>query len=77
MQGHVSVYFMKVNIEQPPAMPFIKTSNKKLPVSTLLDIKSQKCGLRHTVYSVSGNEYTGEWLNNKKHGEILFGVTFH
>ncbi|XP_047425224.1 MORN repeat-containing protein 3 isoform X2 [Mugil cephalus] len=56
-------------IKLPSAMPSIKTSNRNLPKSTLLDIKSQKCGTRHTVYSVSGNEYTGEWLNNKKHGK--------
>nr|XP_033503598.1 MORN repeat-containing protein 3 [Epinephelus lanceolatus] len=50
-------------------MPYFKTSKKNLPLSTLLDIKSQKCGPRCTVFSVNGNEYTGEWLDNKKHGE--------
>ncbi|CAN9504882.1 unnamed protein product [Ophioblennius macclurei] len=48
-------------------MPYIK-SQENLSASTLLDIKSQKCGLRHTVYSVTGNQYTGEWQNDKKHG---------
>lgn len=52
------------------AMPFLKRPPTSPPLSTLLDIKSQKCGLRHTVFSASGNEYTGEWQNNKKHGEI-------
>lgn len=51
------------------AMPFLKRPPTSPPLSTLLDIKSQKCGLRHTVFSASGNEYTGEWQNNKKHGK--------
>eukprot|EP01136_Pigoraptor_vietnamica_P034020 Opistho-1_new@97521 len=33
------------------------------------DTLAQKRGLRHTVYSVNGDEYTGEWENNKKHGK--------
>lgn len=37
---------------------------------------SQKNGLRCTVYSPSGNKYTGEWLDNKKHGEIPLNVGF-
>ncbi|XP_029371075.1 MORN repeat-containing protein 3 isoform X1 [Echeneis naucrates] len=39
--------------------------------STILDNKSQKCGLRHTVFSVHGDEYNGEWRDNKKHGKGL------
>ncbi|XP_040012515.1 MORN repeat-containing protein 3 isoform X1 [Xiphias gladius] len=58
-----------VFIKVPPAMPYIKTPKKNPPFSTLLDIKSQKCGLRGTVFSVGGNEYTGEWQDNKKHGK--------
>ncbi|XP_041826085.1 MORN repeat-containing protein 3 [Melanotaenia boesemani] len=50
-------------------MPVIKRSKKNLPNSTLKDLKSQKCGLRHTVFSVSGNKYTGEWRDDKKHGK--------
>ncbi|XP_054613083.1 MORN repeat-containing protein 3 [Dunckerocampus dactyliophorus] len=49
-------------------MPFIKTPPNAPPRSTLLENKSKKCGLRVTVYSVNGDEYTGEWLNNNKHG---------
>ncbi len=62
-------------IKLQPAMPYIKTSQKSQPLSTLLEIKSQKCGLRRTVFSVNGNEYTGEWQDNKKHGEMLFSVS--
>lgn len=40
------------------------------------DTMSQKNGLRCTVYSPSGNKYTGEWLDNKKHGEIPLNVGF-
>ncbi|KAI4816647.1 hypothetical protein KUCAC02_008963 [Chaenocephalus aceratus] len=47
-------------------MPYLQTSKKS---RALLDIKSQKCGLRHTIFSVIGNEYTGEWQDNKKHGK--------
>ncbi|KAL3041767.1 MORN repeat-containing protein 3 [Trematomus bernacchii] len=50
-------------------MPYLQTSKKSRALSTLLDIKSQKCGLRHTIFSVIGNEYTGEWQDNKKHGK--------
>ncbi|XP_054469054.1 MORN repeat-containing protein 3 [Anoplopoma fimbria] len=50
-------------------MPYIKTSQTNQLLLTLLDTKSQKCGLRCTVFSVDGNEYTGEWLDNKKHGK--------
>ncbi|XP_047228670.1 MORN repeat-containing protein 3 [Girardinichthys multiradiatus] len=49
-------------------MPFFKSFKKSLPTSVQKDLKSQRCGLRHTVYSVSGNEYTGEWLEDEKHG---------
>ncbi|XP_038149540.1 MORN repeat-containing protein 3 [Cyprinodon tularosa] len=50
-------------------MPFFKPQTKSLPASVLKDLKTQKTGLRHTVYSVCGNNYTGEWLENKKHGK--------
>ncbi|XP_059213297.1 MORN repeat-containing protein 3 isoform X1 [Centropristis striata] len=49
-------------------MPYFKTSQRNPPLSTLLDIQTQKCGQRGTVFSVNGNEYTGEWQDNKKHG---------
>uniref|UniRef100_A0A672IPZ4 MORN repeat-containing protein 3 n=1 Tax=Salarias fasciatus TaxID=181472 RepID=A0A672IPZ4_SALFA len=48
-------------------MPFLKFK-KGPPASAVLDMKTQKCGLRHTVFSANGDEYTGEWLNNRKHG---------
>ncbi|KAF7217052.1 MORN repeat-containing protein 3 [Nothobranchius furzeri] len=49
-------------------MPNYKLT-KKTSVSRLKEMKSQKCVLRHTVFSVNGNQYNGEWLNNKKHGK--------
>eukprot|EP00163_Fabomonas_tropica_P028243 TRINITY_DN570_c0_g4_i2.p1 TRINITY_DN570_c0_g4~~TRINITY_DN570_c0_g4_i2.p1 ORF type:complete len:194 (+),score=24.85 TRINITY_DN570_c0_g4_i2:614-1195(+) len=33
------------------------------------DSLAQKKGSRHTVYATNGEEYTGEWLNNCKHGK--------
>ncbi|XP_029921821.1 MORN repeat-containing protein 3 isoform X1 [Myripristis murdjan] len=50
------------------AMQYLKTQ-KSQPLSQLWHIKTQRCGLRHTVYSANGDEYTGEWLDNKKHGK--------
>ncbi|KAM3874294.1 MORN repeat-containing protein 3 [Diretmus argenteus] len=50
-------------------MPFLKKTQKNQPLSKLWDMKAQKCGLRHTVFSANGDEYTGEWLDNKKHGK--------
>ncbi|XP_016415839.1 MORN repeat-containing protein 3-like [Sinocyclocheilus rhinocerous] len=39
------------------------------PLVKLWDKKAQKCGPHHTVYSVNGDQYTGEWMDNKKHGK--------
>uniref|UniRef100_A0A3P8UNE4 MORN repeat-containing protein 3 n=2 Tax=Cynoglossus semilaevis TaxID=244447 RepID=A0A3P8UNE4_CYNSE len=50
-------------------MPYIKTSPKKLPLTKQLDLKAQKCGLRHTVFAPNGDQYTGEWLDDRKHGK--------
>ncbi|VEL30736.1 unnamed protein product [Protopolystoma xenopodis] len=33
--------------------------------------KANKNGLRSTFYSVNKDEYTGEWKNNKRHGNIF------
>uniref|UniRef100_A0A3Q2Y235 MORN repeat-containing protein 3 n=1 Tax=Hippocampus comes TaxID=109280 RepID=A0A3Q2Y235_HIPCM len=49
-------------------MPFLKKARLNLPRSTVLDNRAKKSGLRGTVFSVNGDNYTGEWLDNKKHG---------
>uniref|UniRef100_A0AAY4ATE9 MORN repeat-containing protein 3 n=1 Tax=Denticeps clupeoides TaxID=299321 RepID=A0AAY4ATE9_9TELE len=49
-------------------MPFLKTPKRTEPLAKIWNEKAQKCGLRHTVYSVNGDQYTGVWLDNKKHG---------
>ncbi|XP_062269515.1 MORN repeat-containing protein 3-like [Platichthys flesus] len=49
-------------------MPFFKTTQLTPQYTKLLDVKSQKCGLRHTFFETNGDEYNGEWQNNKKHG---------
>ncbi|XP_051540531.1 MORN repeat-containing protein 3 [Myxocyprinus asiaticus] len=50
-------------------MPYLKKPRTiELPVK-LWDKKAQKCGPHHTVYSVNGDQYKGEWLDNKKHGQ--------
>ncbi|CAL8278757.1 unnamed protein product [Merluccius merluccius] len=50
-------------------MPYLKNTHKVQPLAHLWDMKAQKNGLRQTVYSVNGDEYTGEWQDNKKHGK--------
>lgn len=43
---------------------------KKQTHTAMLELKSQINGLRNTVFFANGDEYTGEWFNNKKHGEV-------
>ncbi|XP_028680107.1 MORN repeat-containing protein 3 [Erpetoichthys calabaricus] len=50
-------------------MPHLMKSRQREPLWTEWDKKAQKSGLRHTVYYVGGDKYTGEWLDNKKHGK--------
>ena len=50
-------------------MPFLKNKHKVQSLAKLWDTEAQKNGLRHTVYSVNGDQYTGEWQDNKKHGK--------
>ena len=53
-------------------MPHVKQEKKSTPLWRDWDEKAQKKGVRSTVYSVNGDEYTGEWLDNKKHGKFLY-----
>jgi len=50
-------------------MPFLKAPKTRQPLWRCSDERAQKKGVLHTIYSVNGDEYTGEWLNNKKHGK--------
>ncbi|KAM4763789.1 MORN repeat-containing protein 3 isoform 2-T3 [Cyanocitta cristata] len=50
-------------------MPVIKYPRIRDPLFYEWDRKAQKCGLRHTIYAVNGDQYTGEWLDNLKHGK--------
>ena len=52
-------------------MPIIKPAKLKQPLWKEWDEAAKKKGQHHTVYSVNGDHYTGEWLNNKKNGIIL------
>ena len=54
----------------------LKEPKAKQPLWKENDYKAQKKGIRHTVYSVNGDQYTGEWLDNLKDGEsyILFCI---
>ena len=52
-------------------MPFLKSPKGGEPWKCS-DELAQKKGILHTVYSINGDEYTGEWLNNKKHGICIY-----
>lgn len=49
----------------------LKEARVKEPLWKDNDYKAQKKGIRNTVYSVNGDQYTGEWLNNLKDGKCL------
>ncbi|XP_018412758.1 PREDICTED: MORN repeat-containing protein 3 [Nanorana parkeri] len=50
-------------------MPLAKHPRDTEPPWREWDRKAQKSGLRHNVYCVNGDHYTGEWQNNLKHGK--------
>ncbi|CAG2246174.1 MORN repeat-containing protein 3 [Mytilus edulis] len=50
-------------------MPHLKEPKEKEPLWKEWDYLAQKKGIRHTVYSVNGDQFTGEWLDNKKDGK--------
>ena len=52
-------------------MPHVKDEKRSEPLWKEWDRKAQKKGIRNTVYSVNRDEYTGEWLENKRHGNLL------
>ena len=52
-------------------MPITKQPKKNEPLWKEWDYKAQKKGVHHTVYSVNGDRYTGEWDKNQKNGESL------
>ena len=52
-------------------MPIQKHPKKREPSWKEWDKLAQKEGIRHAVYDVSGDVYTGEWKNNKKHGKLI------
>ena len=51
-------------------MPILKAPKKRLPPWKEWDKQAQKEGVRAPVYAVNGDVYTGEWHDNKKHGEF-------
>ncbi|XP_053136160.1 MORN repeat-containing protein 3 isoform X1 [Hemicordylus capensis] len=51
------------------SMPIVKYPRTVDPLWYEWDRKAQKSGLRHTIYAVNGDHYTGEWLDNLKHGK--------
>ena len=58
-------------------MPITKYPKKSEPLWKEWDYKAQKKGVHHTVYSVNGDQYTGEWDNNKKNGRYSQSFEFN
>lgn len=52
-------------------MPIVKTPKEAEPPWKDWDRRAQKKGIHHTVYSVNGDQYTGDWLDNKKDGKYI------
>ncbi|EDV29133.1 uncharacterized protein TRIADDRAFT_19040 [Trichoplax adhaerens] len=50
-------------------MPIEKQPKIREPMWHEWDDKAQKKGIHHTVYTVNGDHYTGDWSNNKKNGK--------
>lgn len=50
-------------------MPFLKQPKSREPLWKENNVKANKSGVLHTVYSVNGDQYTGEWLNDMKDGK--------
>ena len=53
-------------------MPIVKPPKSKQPLWKDSDQRSKKAGLHSTVYGVNGDQYTGEWKENKKNGMLQF-----
>lgn len=49
-------------------MPILKVPKKREPLWKEWDVDAQKDGTRDPVHAVNGDVYTGEWVDNKKHG---------
>ena len=52
-------------------MPLRKPVKDFQPFWKEWDRNAQKEGQRNTVYFVNGDQYTGEWKDNKKSGNTL------
>ncbi len=49
-------------------MPLTKIPKKREPLWKEWNHSADKRGVRNTFYAVNGDQYTGEWENNKKNG---------
>ena len=56
-------------------MPLKKPEKDFKPLWKEWDHRAQKEGQRHTVYFVNGDQYTGEWKDNKKCGNIIIDIS--
>ena len=52
-------------------MPLTKIPKKREPLWKECNYNADKRGVRSTVYSVNGDQYTGEWESNKKNGKRM------
>ena len=53
----------------PLKMPLLKTGKRREPNWKEWDKLAQKEGLLAPITAVNGDIYTGEWKDNKKHGQ--------
>lgn len=67
----MSCTFLTLNgwLKSHVEMPHLKEAKQSEPLWKEWDRSAQKKGIRHTVYAVNGDEYTGDWLDNKKDGK--------
>ncbi|OAF64859.1 MORN repeat-containing protein 3, partial [Intoshia linei] len=57
-----------MDYQQKP-MPFLHDLDKKEQLWKIRERLSLKNGIRNTVYSTNGDQYTGEWTDNLKEGK--------
>ncbi|KAK3522114.1 hypothetical protein QTP70_025256 [Hemibagrus guttatus] len=50
-------------------MPILKKHRKTEPLVKVVDKMAKTNGLRHTIYSTNGDQYSGDWKDNMRHGK--------
>lgn len=76
--ARMSFVFFSISIAHSRLFLFFNMSlarNRQSPPPEQLwkswDRKARKQGLHATIYSADGSQYKGDWLKDKRHGEII------